>query len=91
MFFSKSSQCRDRQRWTFERLLERLSKWPREGVVTTRISVDEWHGGMSEMKFTSLNPVFIVQLEVEWTHSSNDDGATIGGNTREDRKEIAGE
>ena len=34
------------------------SKWPREGVVTARISIDEWHGGMSEMKCTSVNPVF---------------------------------
>jgi hypothetical protein len=30
------------------------SKWPRERVVTARILVDEWHGGMNEMKCTRV-------------------------------------
>lgn len=38
------------------------SKWPRERVVTARISVDQWHGGMNEMKCTRVKS-FIVQLK----------------------------
>ena len=34
------------------------SEWPREGVVTARISVDKWgHGGMKSNELYQCNPV----------------------------------
>ena len=34
------------------------SEWPREGVVTARISVDQWgHGGMKSNESYQCNPV----------------------------------
>ena len=57
------------------------SKWPRERVVTARISVDQWHGGMNEMKCTRVKS-FIVQLKDDQAYKKQ-------SSTGQDRKEIS--